>query len=399
MLERLSVLRLDEGLNMRRKNGAPSQPLVGESGAEVPFLPPAIHLAQAADDDRGMPSLKRPFSGLIAACVLVALLPSSAAAELTRVPDWAKPAVNYLVEKKLVDRETFQAEEPMTRRAFGQIMKGAFGGGFSKTRGKVTAGEVSATLVRALGRKPIADALSSVKSPDGWDPEVAPRFGTEVVARELGLRHDRPTTEEASEASEDEPMRQADVAWAVWKALTAPSTYSADVLANFKLDSYKGVRRTVVKFALSLVGTPYVWGGEWTDVTPAGYPFGAQAHGGVDCTGLLWYVLQQKSDLYSPIQRHYKGWSIPERTSSDMARATPKNARLGYKQLKAGDVLLFAPKGRDDKPANVYHAGMYLGQGWMIHSSGSRAGVSLGQVSEGSYWREQFLWGRRIIGT
>jgi hypothetical protein len=341
---------------------------------------------------------KKTLSGFVAACALVALLPGPAAAA-TRVPEWAKPAVSYLVDQGLIDRSTFDADEPMARKTFKALMEGAFGGGFSKKRGKVTAGEVSAALVRVLGRAPIAQSLADVRSPDGWDPEVGPRFGTEIVARELGLRHDRPTSEEASEASETEPMRQADVAWAVWKAMTGPSTYSADVLGNFKLDSYKGVRRTVVKFALSLVGTPYVWGGEWVDVTPAGYPFGAQAHGGVDCSGFLWYVLQQKSDLYSPMGRHYKGWSLPERTSSDMAKATPKDARLRPRDLKAGDLLVFAPKGKDDKPANVYHAGLYLGQGWMIHSSGSRAGVSLAPVSKGSYWHDQLLWGRRVIGS
>ena len=346
-----------------------------------------------------MPIPSKPLAGIVAACAAVALLPSSANAVPARTPEWAKPALNYLVDQKLISRDTFEAEEPMSRKAFTGLMTAAFGGGYSKTKGQVTAGEVSAALVRALGRKPIADALASAKSPDGWDPEVSGRFGTEVVARELGLRHDRPTTEEASEASAGEPMRQADIAWAVWKALTAPSTYSADVLSSFKLDSYKGARRSVVKYALSLVGTPYVWGGEWVDVTPAGYPFGAQTHGGVDCSGFLWYVLQQRSDLYSPVGRGYKGWSIPERTASDMAKATPSDARLGFKQLKAGDLLFFAPEGREDKPANVSHAGLYLGEGWMIHSSGSRAGVSLGQVSKGSYWHGEFLWGRRIIGS
>lgn len=336
---------------------------------------------------------------MIAACAAVALLPSPATAARSRVPDWAKPAVSYLVEQKLIDRETFEAEEPMSREAFGALMKAAFGGGYSKTKGNVTAGEVSAALVRTLGRAPLAAALNAARSPDGWDPEVHRRFGTEIVARELGLRHDRPTSEEASEASVSEPMRGADIAWAIWKARTSPSTYSADALQSFRLDSYKGVRRTVVKFALSLVGTPYVWGGEWTDVTPAGYPYGAQAHGGVDCSGFLWYVLQQKTDLYSPVGRHYKGWSLPERTSSDMAKATPKDERLGLRKIKAGDILTFAPGGRDDKPANVYHAGMYLGEGWMIHSSGSRAGVSLAPVTKGSYWHDQFLWGRRVIGS
>ncbi|MFA5889988.1 MAG: NlpC/P60 family protein [Actinomycetota bacterium] len=32
------------------------------------------------------------------------------------------------------------------------------------------------------------------------------------------------------------------------------------------------------------------------------------------------------------------------------------------------------------------HAGIYLGNGWFIHSSGSRAGVSIDQLADG-FWR------------
>jgi cell wall-associated NlpC family hydrolase len=45
----------------------------------------------------------------------------------------------------------------------------------------------------------------------------------------------------------------------------------------------------------------------------------------------------------------------------------------------------------------VYHAGLYLGRGWIIHSSGSRAGVSIARISRGSWWFDQILWGRRLI--
>jgi cell wall-associated NlpC family hydrolase len=190
-------------------------------------------------------------------------------------------------------------------------------------------------------------------------------------------------------------MRQADILWSVWKAKTDPSTYSAEVLRDFSYASYDERRREVVEYAVSLVGTPYVWAGEWAYKTPSDYPYGAQAHGGFDCSGFIWYVLHAKNESYRPVSRPYRGWALPERSSSDMARGT-KN-RLRYKELKPGDIVFFAPNGRDSRASAVYHAGLYLGRGWMIHSSGSRAGVSIARISRESWWFDQILWGRRII--
>ena len=72
------------------------------------------------------------------------------------------------------------------------------------------------------------------------------RFGTEIVAREMGLRRDRPTTEENFEASAGDQMTQADVVWSVWKAKTAPSTYGAEALSSFRLGDYSEKVRSVV---------------------------------------------------------------------------------------------------------------------------------------------------------
>ena len=78
-----------------------------------------------------------------------------------------------------------------------------------------------------------------------------------------------------------------------------------------------------------------------------------------------------------------------------MARATRN--RLRYRELKPGDLVFFASKGGRAKAADVYHAGIYLGRGWMVHSSGSRAGISLATIGRGSWWHSQIAWGRRVI--
>ncbi len=50
--------------------------------------------------------------------------------------------------------------------------------------------------------------------------------------------------------------------------------------------------------------------------------------------------------------------------------------------------------GRRSKAASVDHVGIYLGNGWMIHSS--RFGVALAPVTDGWY-RTNFTWGRRPL--
>jgi cell wall-associated NlpC family hydrolase len=313
------------------------------------------------------------------------------------VPGWAGGALRFAVANGYLAKKDFRPNQPMARATFSTIMREAFGGGYAKTKGSVTAGEVDATLVRALGKQEIARLLLAARSPDGWDPGVTGRFGTEIVAREMGLRHDRPTSEEHLDASAREPMTQADVLYAVWKAKTSPSTWGADELASFSLGNYGPSQRKVIAFAFSQVGSPYVWGGEWATTTPAGYPYGAQSSGGFDCSGFSWFVLRQSSSSWSPPGRDYRGWALPERSSSDMARAVPRAQRLGFKELQPADLLLFAPNGRRSKASTVYHAGVYLGRGWMIDSSGSQAGVSLSYIGSGSWWHDQFAWGRRVI--
>jgi cell wall-associated NlpC family hydrolase len=284
----------------------------------------------------------------------------------------------------------------MPRATFKEIVNEAFGGGFHRDKGEVTAFEVSKTLVKALGEKDLALHLARVKAADGWSPGAGKDFGYEVVARTLGLRHDRSTSEEQFEASSDDTLTQGDVLWAVWQAKTSPDTYTAANLANFSLGKLDKTQKRIVSFAFSLVGTPYVWGGEWIERTPTGYPYGPQPHGGVDCSGFTWYVMREKVSGWSP-NRPYKGFSLPERSSAQMAGATKPKKRLSFKQLRPADLVFFAPDGSKSSPSSVYHVGIYLGKGWMIDSSGSKDGVSLDYMGPSSWYLGQFAFGRRII--
>jgi cell wall-associated NlpC family hydrolase len=79
-----------------------------------------------------------------------------------------------------------------------------------------------------------------------------------------------------------------------------------------------------------------------------------------------------------------------------MAAAMRRKDRLGFKQLRPADLVFFAPNGRKSSASSVYHVGIYLGKGWMIDSSGSKDGVTLDYMGEGSWYLGQFAWGRRI---
>ena len=130
-----------------------------------------------------------------------------------------------------------------------------------------------------------------------------------------------------------------------------------------------GPQRTrALDAAFSKVGYPYVWGGE------------SDAEGGYDCSGLTYYVLN--SVLGYPMQR----------VADDQAR-DGRYATVPREQLLPGDPIFFY---KDPKTSTyVGHAGMYVGRGMFIHSTGSNAGVSVDYLT--GYWSDNFAWGKRVI--
>jgi len=145
-----------------------------------------------------------------------------------------------------------------------------------------------------------------------------------------------------------------------------------------------GARRHALDVAFRLLGQPYVWAGEWETTNG---PLGPQAHGGFDCSGFLWRVLALDPGAPKGVLDRLGG-----RSTYDMAGAPGR--RLGRAAVRPGDVLFFGSSGARSKPDAVYHAGIDVGNGLMIHSS--RQGVQVSRWDVG-YFAQAFAWGRAVL--
>ncbi len=143
--------------------------------------------------------------------------------------------------------------------------------------------------------------------------------------------------------------------------------YSAYLNPNFKNAPKavygKSIGDRLIKRAMALKGTPYVWGGESDD--------------GVDCSGLIYKVLCDEGAAAA---------NLPRRASTQMAGL---GLEVDKEDLLPGDLVFF----NTYKPAG--HVGIYLGDGDFIHASSAKHQVAIGNLSEG-YYKQRFCGARRI---
>lgn len=264
--------------------------------------------------------------------------------------------------------------------------------------GRVPKVDLDRALIRALGLRAETRGLNRIQTGDGTRLQRPTGFAELTLALALQLHYNHPTTDERFELLPHTNVRRADAAYALHRAATARGTYRITALEQYRsvvLPNLGGRRRTAVEYALAYAGYPYVWAGEWHRKTPTGYCCGAQAQGGFDCSGYLWWVLRRPGGGFdNSAYRPYRGWDLPERSSSEMARVT--SPRYAFGDLRPLDVLMFDSDGGTTWEG-VDHAGLYLGRGWMIHSASGRNGVSVERIKTGWY-RDRFLWGRRVLG-
>jgi cell wall-associated NlpC family hydrolase len=148
--------------------------------------------------------------------------------------------------------------------------------------------------------------------------------------------------------------------------LTITSPVDADETPPQSLaESVKEKAQPLLK-ALSLLGTPYKFGGN-------------NPEKGLDCSGFVKHVYKETADI-----------SLP-RSAAEMSE---QGEQVAKSDLKPGDLVFFNTR---KKPNS--HVGIYAGDGTFVHASSSRTKeVTVSNIGE-KYWASRFNGARRVLPT
>jgi cell wall-associated NlpC family hydrolase len=329
---------------------------------------------------------------LVYVCALVMLFtlsPATAAAKPGT--SWAQAELKTVVAAGVMaEAAAARPDDPLTRAELETIVAG-----LTHTQAvpaaapsaKVTIAALDARLVSALGLTDSAKLFTEAAGTAGLTPPS--RFGTEAVARLLGLRINHPAALDALELSPGQSATHAEAAYSAARILrlgAGDAQAVQDLAASFVLPALTPWQMKVLTTAGRFIGYPYVWAGE-SEFTAS--PFGPQVHGGFDCSGFVWRVYK--------IEQYADGGTLADmlqgRTTYAMSGEVPVTKRIPYGKLQPADVVFFGANGAKSKPRQVDHTGIYLGNGWFIHSS--NYGVALAPLS--GWYGKRFAWGRRPL--
>lgn len=146
------------------------------------------------------------------------------------------------------------------------------------------------------------------------------------------------------------------------------SPASAEVIDEPSRDEAKSQLMShddMVMVALSLIGTPYKYGGNSPET-------------GFDCSGLVKYIL----GLSSPV--------VVPRSSDEMYRMGGRTITLD--ELKAGDLIFF----RIGKTTRINHVAVYIGENRFVHAPSTGNLVRVDKLGD-KYWTRYLLGARRVL--
>ncbi len=220
----------------------------------------------------------------------------------------------------------------------------------------------------------------------GWRPKAPSYLPSIIASRQLQLRVNHSSADEQREVTPGQPISRAEVASMFKRGYDAGSTWQLSGLAGFADITFPPLsdrQKEITSFALKYIGYPYVWAGEYPTKDS---PYGYQKAGGFDCSGFAFYVMKMKF-----------GYPITVNERGGGAMAAKAKPHITRKNLTGGDLIFFGYQGPKSAISAIYHVGLYLGNGWFIHSTGSSDGVTLASLDSSTYWKTYFAWGRRLL--
>lgn len=359
---------------------------------------------------------------LAAVCAVAAISTTAAAGSSKSTPNWAAPQIKTVVAHKLMGAKSvskFRPNATLTNKTLTGLAADLKELGSSTppgtdpgttTTGTTTTGTTTGTttttgdpsapetmaqldrsLVLAIGLGKAAKEFVQGARADGLT--VPNRFGTEVVARLLGLRLNHPAAQDFLELRPQDPATRAEAAYSAAQILSfgplVDSWQIAEVkslAATFELPQLNAWQSQILTVAFSKIGMPYIWGGT-SDTTET--EFGVTSRGGYDCSGFVWRVYK----LQSYPNEGTLASTIVGRTTYQMSVEVPRSERITFKKLQPADVIFFGSRGPKSKGSQVFHTAIYVGNGWFIQSSDE--GVALAQLT--GWYKQKFAWGRRPL--
>jgi cell wall-associated NlpC family hydrolase len=323
--------------------------------------------------------------------VLLALFAALVLPGTGTAASWAQSEIETVVAQGLMGPSvaSFRPSQPLTRAELGyalavltqeeQVVV--------DPERSVTIAELHRKLVQSLRLGGAARLFRHEVAEAGLTPPK--RLGTETVARLLRLRTNHPAQRDYRELRPQDPATRAEAAYSLARVLETDQwdvAYVRSLAEDFALRGYTEWRRRVLERAVRFVGYPYIWGG--TSEHPQ-VLFGVPDNGGFDCSGLVWrvYKLEPFAGGES-LQSVFQG-----RTTYDMSGEVPQSQRVPRDRLRPADVAFFGSEGPRSSPSQVDHTGIFLGRGWMIHSSSQ--GVTLVPMS--GWYADRFAWARRPL--
>lgn len=133
---------------------------------------------------------------------------------------------------------------------------------------------------------------------------------------------------------------------------------------NIEARDLSQVSNEVIIRAISLVGTPYRYGGTQPDT-------------GFDCSGLIGFVFQEAAGLRLP------------RTTRELIDIEAKT--IDRDDLQSGDLVYFNSRG-----GRVSHIGIYVGENRFVHAPSSGGVVRIDKLNT-PYWTKFYVGAKRVL--